>query len=86
MQSKCPGQDSRNLSVSIHICPQCGKEVEMFSDEMRIKCPSCKARVEKKTVPSCIQWCKEAKRCLGPERWEKVMEALNQGDSESKEN
>ena len=79
MQSKCPGQDSRNLSVSIHICPQCGQEV-------RVKCPSCKARVEKKTVPSCIQWCKEAKRCLGPDRWEKIMEALDQSDSDSKEN
>jgi hypothetical protein len=56
----------------------------MFSDEMKIKCPNCKARVEKKTVPSCIQWCKAAKECLGPDRWKKVMEALDQSDSDSK--
>jgi DNA-directed RNA polymerase subunit RPC12/RpoP len=77
MQSKCPGQDTRNLTVSIHKCPQCGKEVEMFSDEMKVKCPQCKTAVEKKSIPTCIQWCKEAKRCIGPERWQKVMEALD---------
>jgi DNA-directed RNA polymerase subunit RPC12/RpoP len=77
MQSKCPGQDFRNLTMSVHRCPQCGKEVEMFSDEMKVKCPHCKAVVEKETVPSCIQWCKEAKRCLGPEQWAKVMEIID---------
>ncbi len=77
MQSKCPGQDFRSLTMSVHMCPQCGKEVEMFSDEMKFKCPHCKAVVEKETVPSCIQWCKEAKRCLGPERWAKVMEIID---------
>lgn len=77
MQSKCPGQDSRNLTVSIHKCPQCGKEVEMFSDEMKLRCPQCKTAVEKENIPTCIQWCKEAKRCIGPERWQKLMETLD---------
>ena len=49
MPGQCPGQDSRNLSVSLHLCPKCGKEVEMFSDEMRVKCPQCKSSVEKET-------------------------------------
>ena len=83
MPGQCPGQDSRNLSVSFHLCPQCGKEVEMFSDEMRVKCPQCKTSVEKKTVPTCIQWCKQAKQCLGPDRWQKVMEALDTNDSQT---
>ena len=77
MTTKCPGQDSRKLTVSIHICPQCGKEVEMFSDEMKVMCPQCKTIIEKENVPSCIQWCKEAKRCLGAERWEKMMEVMD---------
>ena len=76
MRSKCPGQDFRNLTISIHICPQCGKEVEMFSDEMKTKCPQCKTVVEKENVPSCIEWCKEAKKCLGPERWKKLIENM----------
>lgn len=80
MTSKCPGQDSRKLTASIHNCPQCGKGVEMFSDEMKIRCPNCKTMVEKENVPTCIEWCKEAKRCLGPERWEKVIEAMSKHD------
>jgi hypothetical protein len=38
MYSKCPGQDSRNLRVSLHKCPNCGAEVEIFSDEIKVKC------------------------------------------------
>ena len=49
----------------------------MFSDEMKTKCPQCKTIIEKENVPSCIQWCKEAKRCLGVERWKKVMEVMD---------
>ena len=77
MPFKCPGQDLRKLTVSAHKCPQCGHLVEIFSDEMKVKCPQCKSSVEKPNVPTCIQWCKEAKKCLGPERWEKVMETLD---------
>jgi len=29
MYSKCPGQDTRNLRVEIHKCPNCGAEVEI---------------------------------------------------------
>ena len=80
MQSKCPGQDFRNLKVSVHKCPKCGRDVEIFSDEMKAKCPKCKTVVEKENVPTCIEWCKEAKKCLGPERWQKVMEAIGKND------
>ena len=37
MTSKCPGQDLRNLRVSLHKCPNCGAEVEIFSDEIKVK-------------------------------------------------
>ena len=41
MNSKCPGQDIRNLRAAMYKCPKCGAEVEMFSDELRIKCKKC---------------------------------------------
>ena len=69
MVSHCPGQDGRNLKVSLHKCPECGNEVEIFSDEMRVKCRKCGAYVNKEQVPSCIQWCAKARECLGEERW-----------------
>lgn len=69
MSGRCPGQDGRHLSVSLHICPNCGNEVEMFSDEIRVKCRGCGEYVHKESVPSCIQWCAQARECLGEERW-----------------
>jgi ribosomal protein S27AE len=69
MAGRCPGQDGRSLKVSLHKCPDCGDEVEMFSDEVRAKCRKCGTVVYKESVPSCIEWCAKARECLGEERW-----------------
>lgn len=66
---KCPGQDNQKLTVSLHPCPKCGYRVEMFSDELRIKCPKCKTEVVCETAPNCLQWCASARQCIGEERW-----------------
>ncbi len=66
---KCPGQENPKLTVSLHPCPQCGHKVEMFSDELRIKCPKCRTEVVKETAPNCLQWCSAARQCIGEERW-----------------
>ncbi len=72
MYSKCPGQDIRNLRVSVHKCPSCGAEVEIFSDEMRAKCSKCGKYVYREKVPSCVEWCASARECLGEERWKQL--------------
>jgi NADH pyrophosphatase NudC (nudix superfamily) len=69
MVSHCPGQDSRNLKISLHKCPGCGAEVEIFSDELKIKCRKCGTYVYKEKTPTCIEWCPSARQCLGEERW-----------------
>jgi len=66
---KCPGQDTRNLWAAMYVCPNCGTEVEMFSDELRIRCYKCKEFVYRENTPSCIDWCPSAKECIGVERW-----------------
>jgi len=38
MRSLCPGQDNRNLRVELFKCPSCGAEVEIFSNEVKVKC------------------------------------------------
>ena len=68
MYSKCPGQDSRKLRVSLHKCPNCSAEVEIFSDEMKVKCHKCGEVVYRDKLPSCIDWCASARQCLGEER------------------
>ncbi len=72
MTSKCPGQDFRKLRVSLHKCPKCGADVEIFSDEIKIKCQKCGEIVYREKIPSCIDWCASARQCLGEERWKEL--------------
>jgi len=65
MISKCPGQDSRNITSQQIKCPKCGYEVEIFSDEAKAVCPHCKNWVFTAKRPSCADWCKAAGECLG---------------------
>ena len=72
MTIKCPGQDFRNLRMELYKCPNCGAEVEIFSDEMKVKCQKRGERVYKEKIPSCIEWCASARQCLGEERWRQL--------------
>lgn len=81
---RCPGQDLRNLTVSYHPCPKCNKPVEFFSDELRVRCPHCKTMVYKKQAPTCIQWCKAARECIGAEMYDMIMGRMKENESEQK--
>ena len=72
MYMRCPGQDGRNLRAEIHRCPNCGYEVEIFSDEAKLKCPQCGEMVYREKTPSCIEWCAYARQCLGDKRWKEL--------------
>jgi len=65
MLNKCPGQDDRNLKTEIITCPDCGYQLEIFSDEIRIRCRQCGNSVSNKRPPSCLDWCKSARECIG---------------------
>ncbi|MBN2119504.1 MAG: phosphohydrolase [Candidatus Omnitrophica bacterium] len=62
---KCPGVDPRFLKAETRNCPSCGHAVEIFSDEVRVKCFNCKEYVYRKNLPSCLDWCKYASSCRG---------------------
>jgi len=70
---RCPGQDTRNLRVELIKCPNCGYEVEIFSDEAKVRCFRCHELVYREKTPSCIEWCASARQCLGEERWRQLM-------------
>lgn len=72
MISKCPGQDDRNIRVERLKCPDCGYEVEIFSDEIKVSCPKCKGLVCRERLPSCVDWCKAARECIGEEKWKQL--------------
>ena len=72
MIPKCPGQDDRNLKSEILTCPNCGYKIEIFSDEIKVKCPKCKVLACKERLPSCVDWCKMARECVGEEKWRRL--------------
>ncbi len=40
---KCPGSDQTVAAVpEIYLCPDCGKEVEIWTDEKKQRCPDCR--------------------------------------------
>ena len=48
----CPGFESNKSLAELKIkCPECGKEFEIFSDEVhkKVKCPDCGAMLDPQT-------------------------------------
>jgi len=80
VSNKCPGNDTRFLKLEVHKCPQCGYEVEMFSDEGLVKCAKCGAEVTRDPKTSCIAWCKYAKQCIGENKWNEIRKILEKDE------
>lgn len=56
MLDKCPGASNiRTPAIEIKKCPECRKDVEIFSDEMQVKCSSCGFTVYN-DIHSCVQY------------------------------
>ena len=70
----CPGQEKRNLKIDAIKCQNCGEEIEFFSDEIKRKCPQCKAEVVREVMPSCVDWCRYAKDCVGQKTFDEYMQ------------
>jgi NADH pyrophosphatase NudC (nudix superfamily) len=73
MLDHCPGAANlRTPTLAIRKCPQCGEEVELFSNDVSVKCSNC-GFVVYNDILSCVQWCKHAKECVGEETYHKIM-------------
>ena len=73
MFDRCPGAANiRTPTLTIKKCPQCGDEVEVFSNDISVKCSRCGFEVFN-DIESCIQWCKFAKECVGEETYNRLM-------------
>jgi len=66
---RCPGQDQRFWKPDDIFevkCLNCGKPIEFFKDEPKLKCSSCKHMVVNPRIDlGCAQWCQYAKQCVG---------------------
>ncbi|MCL4459338.1 MAG: phosphohydrolase [Chloroflexi bacterium] len=69
----CPGarlfKDVRPEDIA---CPHCGYLVEIWSDEIKARCPNCHGLVLRERQASCIDWCRSAKECLGEETYQRL--------------
>lgn len=72
MIEKCPGQDKRKVIPESIICSSCGYAAEIFSDELKAMCPRCKNLICKERLPSCVNWCKAARECIGEEKYKQL--------------
>jgi predicted RNA-binding Zn-ribbon protein involved in translation (DUF1610 family) len=71
--SGCPGAvNIREVKPEDVHCPQCGAEVEIWSDELRARCPQCGESVSRDVGPSCIDWCSLAEQCVGTEKYQRL--------------
>ncbi|MBI4285730.1 MAG: hemerythrin domain-containing protein [Chloroflexi bacterium] len=68
----CPGSLKIREPVPEYMtCPNCGAEVEIWTDEVRATC-KCGTKVFREQRPSCIDWCAYAKECVGPDVYQRL--------------
>ena len=71
----CPGSSRlRQPKPEFFTCPNCGEEVEIWSDEGLRACSSCGKEVFRMGMQSCLDWCKFAKECVGEEKYKQYGE------------
>lgn len=69
----CPGAIRFREAVPEYLdCPQCGEEMEIWSDELVARCHHCQALVRRDQEPSCIDWCQYAEECIGVEAYKRL--------------
>jgi NADH pyrophosphatase NudC (nudix superfamily) len=76
MFNQCPGQDSRKAKAENIICANCGYQAEIFSDEIKVVCLECKNLIYKERLPSCVDWCKAARECIGEKKYRQLKGVL----------
>lgn len=74
LMSSCPGSKIFKSPMPEPItCSGCAEELEIWTDEIKVRCKQCGTVTYKDRMPSCIDWCKHADACVGPE----VLKRLN---------
>jgi len=69
----CPGSNAiREPRPEYLNCPDCGREVEIWTDELKATCPGCGSKVFREQTASCIDWCPHAEECVGPEAYQRL--------------
>ena len=76
MVDGCQGKP-RTPTIIEKVCPQCGSLIELFSIDTQIPCEKCGFIAYNDTL-SCVQWCAHARKCVGDEMYQHMMEIAAQ--------
>lgn len=69
----CPGSKLLREPMPEDItCQECRGSVEIWTHELKATCPNCGATVFRERAPSCIDWCRFAEECIGPELYAQI--------------
>lgn len=76
IRNGCPGAAALRGApdLKIKICPECGEEIELFSNETHASCEKC-GFIAYNDTKTCISWCSYAKDCVGEEVYNRFMKA-----------
>ena len=72
MLEGCQGKP-RTPTIIEKVCPICGELIELFSIDTQMPCEKCGFIAYNDTL-SCVQWCAYARKCVGDEMYEHMME------------
>lgn len=76
MLDGCQGKP-RTPTIIEKVCPQCGELIELFSIDTQVSCEKCGFVAYNDTL-SCVQWCQYARKCVGDEMYERMMDIAAQ--------
>ena len=63
MERSCPGlSDFLRPKPEYIKCPNCGGDVEIWTDEDKGECTSCGLKVSRE-MQTCLDWCEYADKC-----------------------
>ena len=75
----CPGSQKFKQPQPENIkCPFCDEEAEIWTDEFETVCPGCKKKISR-LGQSCLDWCKEAKNCVGENIYKRYLKNKKRG-------
>ncbi len=71
----CPGSKSIRTPFPEEIKCVCGGMTEIWSDETSAICKKCRRRVTRDMLPNCLDWCSQARECVGEVKFKKYLKA-----------
>lgn len=73
LKNSCPGSKEIKQPKPEDIgCQHCGKVIEIWSDEIEVRCKYCGNITIRPLGVTCLDWCAFAKECIGEEKYRKL--------------